>query len=797
MIEETTPPGSARSASEGAARETRYPLRNRTGKVVAVHVRFDYPDGTKEVKWQQPNGARTLNGTKLADLPFYGVHELHPEVMLVVVTEGEKARDELERALREAGITPEQVGVVGTVTGASGTPSKEVLEVLRGLEVVLWPDADGPGREHMERVGGLLGGIAALVRVFDWPEAPEKGDAADHPAVISGGEKALDRLLDDLCGAPEYAPPGTGFGPVPAGVRRQKSNFTDVGNAERLVERHGEAVRYCYPLGQWFCFDGQRWRADDAGEVERRSKETVRVMLREAAPEEGPIIDKDLAKHALASESRARIEAMIALARSEPGVPIRPEEMDPDQWLLNAENGTVDLRTGELREHRREDLITKLAPLKYDTSAEAPTWEACLETWLPSGGLRRFLQKAVGYALTGDVSEQVLLFLYGPGANGKSTLINALMEAMGGYALQAAPELLTVKASAHPTELADLKGARFVASVEVEDGKHLAESLVKQMTGGDRIKARFMRADFFEFTPTHKVFLAANHKPEIRGTDTGIWRRIKTVPFDVTIPQGERDPALPAKLRAELPGILRWAVEGCLLWQREGLGEPEEVKAATAEYKAEMDVLAGFIGERCVTRQGAWARFADLYAEYEKWCHESGELAEKKRTFGTRLKERGFPPAKGTDNVSIRDGIALRSDREPPEGPPDGGRGPEKAPENYPSTVNYPESGLNGRNGSHVGPTPKQGNDEYLGNSGGSDAGDPLGGFLEDPPGWFSVQAELCVREGAPDRLLGPLASAVATAVLGDARRDREVSPTVGEYVRGLTRRGLDDVEVL
>lgn len=174
------------------------------------------------------------------------------------------------------------------------------------------------------------------------------------------------------------------------------------------------------------------------------------------------------------------------------------------------------------------------------------------------------MQKAVGYSLTGDVSEQVLLFLYGTGANGKSTLINAVMEAMGDYAMQAAPELLRVKQSAHPTELAELKGARFVASVEVEEGKYLAESLVKQMTGGNRIKARFMRADFFEFAPTHKVFLAANHKPDVRGTDIGIWHRIKMVPWDVTIPKEERDPALPAKLRAELPGILRWpSMDAC------------------------------------------------------------------------------------------------------------------------------------------------------------------------------------------------------------------------------------------
>ncbi len=533
-----------------------YSYTDETGNLLFQSLRYK-PKGFSQRK---PDGAGGWvykgvfgNGTRpvLYRLPkvLAAVREGRP----VWVAEGEKDVHRLER-----------IGLAATTSPMGAEKWRDHLsEALAGADVRILPDNDEPGRRHARKVAKSLHGKAASVKIIELPGVPEDGGDFSDWMDAGGTAEELEKLAAQ---APEWEPPE----PEPASKsgHRQKPNLTDVGNAERLVERHGEDIRYCYPLSQWLCFGGQRWRGDDAGEVERRSKETVRATLREAAPEEGPIIDRDLARHALASESRARIEAMIALARSEPGIPIRPEEMDLDQWLLNAENGTIDLRTGELREHRREDLITKLAPVEYDPSAEAPTWEVCLKTWLPSEGLRRFVQKAVGYALTGDVSEQVLLFLYGTGANGKSTLINALMEAMGDYALQAAPELLTVKASAHPTELADLKGARFVASVEVEDGKHLAESLVKQMTGGDRIKARFMRADFFEFSPTHKVFLAANHKPEVRGTDTGIWRRIKTVPFDVTIPKGERDPALLAKLRDELPGILRWAVEGCLLWQR-------------------------------------------------------------------------------------------------------------------------------------------------------------------------------------------------------------------------------------
>ncbi|MDP8952545.1 MAG: phage/plasmid primase, P4 family, partial [Actinomycetota bacterium] len=263
--------------------------------------------------------------------------------------------------------------------------------------------------------------------------------------------------------------------------------------------------------------------------------------------------------------------------------------------------------------------------------------------------------------------------LYGPGANGKSTLINVVLEMLGGYGKQAAPDLLMAKHGAHPTELADLFGARLVAAQETEDGRRLAEGLVKQLTGGDRIKARYMRQDFWEFDPTHKVWLATNHKPEIRGTDHAIWRRIRLIPFDVIIPKEEQDPRLPEKLRSELPGILAWAIEGCLAWQREGLGEPPEVRAATEGYRAEQDVLAAFFEECCVIREGTWAPFKDLYAAYAAWAEDSGEKPESKRKFGSRLKERGMEPDHGTDNIAIRHGIGLRRE---------GGRDGEDYPSN-------------------------------------------------------------------------------------------------------------------
>jgi putative DNA primase/helicase len=416
-------------------------------------------------------------------------------------------------------------------------------------------------------------------------------------------------------------------------------NLTDLGNSERFIAHHGDNVRYCYPWAKWLVFTGTRWERDDAGRVHKLAKETVRSIYKEASEASAEDRRKALAKHASRSEGADKIKAMLELAKSE--VPVTPDELDADRWLLNAPNGTIDLRTGILREHRREDLITKSVGCEYDPTAEAPVWAATLERALPSEALRLFFNKLAGYALSGDVSEHILAVLYGTGANGKSTILNALLAAARDYGMQAAPDLLVAKKGSHPTEVADLFGMRLVASIEVEDGRRLAESLVKQLTGGDTVRARRMRQDFWQFEPTHKVFMAVNHKPEVRGTDTAIWRRLRLIPFGQTLPPAEQDKQLPQKLTAELSGILRWAVEGCLLWQREGLQAPEEVRKATGQYRSEMDVIGAFLQDECEIAPAHKESFTILYKRYEEWCEEGGERAETRRKFNARLKERG------------------------------------------------------------------------------------------------------------------------------------------------------------
>jgi putative DNA primase/helicase len=427
-------------------------------------------------------------------------------------------------------------------------------------------------------------------------------------------------------------------------------------------------------------------------------KQTVRNIYHEAAEAQDDKEREELVKHAKASESKKRITDALHLARSEPGIAVMPSELDSDPWVLNCENGTVDLvGSGALMPHERKDLTTKIAPVKYDPDAKAPTWEAFLERILPAPSLRSFVQRVIGYAATGSVSEEILTIFHGVGANGKSTLVNAIMEALGDYAIQAAPDLLMVKRGSHPTELADLFGARFVASVEADEGRRLAEGLVKQLTGRDKIKARRMREDFWQFDPTHTVFLSTNHRPEIRGTDHGIWRRIRLVPFDVKIPEEEQDKRLAEKLKRELPGILAWIVRGCLEWQREGLGEPDEVKNATEGYRSDMDVLAAFIAECCVVAPNATAKATPLYNAYKAWCEESGEAHETQRRFGMRLTERNFEREKVGGSYRWH-GIGLRHD-EP--GPFDG---------NGPGSENNEFAGKTARHDGPTGPSGRKNN---------------------------------------------------------------------------------------
>ncbi|MDQ3302271.1 MAG: phage/plasmid primase, P4 family [Actinomycetota bacterium] len=454
-------------------------------------------------------------------------------------------------------------------------------------------------------------------------------------------------------------------------------HLTDTGNAERLIDQHGDDLRYVHPWGKWLVWDGTRWRPDVSGEIERRARETVRAIYAEAESADGKDERKAIARHAAGSESRSRIDAMIALARSM--VPVAPDDLDADPWLLNATDGTIDLRTGERRDHRREDLITKATPVEYDPDAQAPRFARFLrEIFGGDEDMSAFVQRFAGYSLTGSTRERAVAILHGRGKNGKSTLIELLQEAMGDYAATTETETILAKRyQGVGNDVAALKGARFVATAEVEKGRRLAESKVKQLTGNDTVTARFLYSEPFSFKPEFKLWLSTNSKPEIHGTDDAIWDRIRLIPFTQRFEGGDADAKLPEKLRDELAGVLAWAVRGCLDWQRDGLGEPDKVRAATERYRTEQDTLAAFFEDRCVIHPEAEIPATRLYKAYQEWCAGSGEADESQRRFGGRLRERGFVSFTYTagpnrDRKGWR-GIGLRDDRHD-DGP--GGSGP-------------------------------------------------------------------------------------------------------------------------
>ncbi len=449
-------------------------------------------------------------------------------------------------------------------------------------------------------------------------------------------------------------------GASPLQTQANVEHLTDMGNAQRFATQHGPSVRYCHPWGKWLVWKQAYWGEDDTGEVLRLAKETIKRMYAEAEKIPDDKQRQAHANHALKCESEGRLKAMLALAQSEPGIPVLPDDLDKDPWLLNVTNGTLDLKTGESRPHRREDWITKLIPVAYDPQAQCPTFLAFL-AYILAGNQRliTFLQRAIGYALTGDIREQTLFLLHGIGANGKTTLLETLLGLLSGYARKTRSETLLIRRSdGIPNDIARLRGARFVATVEAEEGRRFAESLLKELTGGDTLSARFMRAEFFEFRPEFKLFMAFNHKPTIRGTDLAIWRRIRLIPFTVVIPEEEQDKEMLAKLQAEWPGILQWAVEGCMAWQREGLKPPPEVLEATAQYREEMDALAGFIEECCEIGESYQVDKGRLYERYTEWCRDNDELPIQKKAFGSRLKERGVTDGR-TKGVRFWVGVTM------------------------------------------------------------------------------------------------------------------------------------------
>jgi P4 family phage/plasmid primase-like protien len=443
----------------------------------------------------------------------------------------------------------------------------------------------------------------------------------------------------------------------------------DIGNAQMLIAQHGADLRYV--LGRsWYVWDGKRYAADMENVQARRRAHSISAKLLEHAS--GLRFGKGKIrrlKWAVSSGNSGRISSMLEQAK--PYIHSVADDLDSDPWLLNCQNGTLDLRDLELRPHQQSDLITSLCAVDYDPAATCPIWERfLLGIFNGDADLVEFLQRALGYSLTGRTDEQVVFILHGTGANGKSVLLETIAAILADYVKSAPSSTFAAKAEPGiPNDVAMLASARFVSVVETERNKELAEGLVKQATGGDRMLARFLHREWFEFTPRFKLWMATNHKPIIRGSDYAIWRRIRLLPFEVTFIDADKategqhvkDPDLKAKLATEFPGILAWMARGCAAWQTLGLRAPAAVEDATQGYRQSQDNIASFIAECCHLSRGIRCDQGLLFAAYEIWCEESDEEPATKRNFLNNLEERGHAPER-SKRARTRRGIDLRDE---------------------------------------------------------------------------------------------------------------------------------------
>jgi putative DNA primase/helicase len=425
--------------------------------------------------------------------------------------------------------------------------------------------------------------------------------------------------------------------------------YTDAGHADRLLHRHGHEVRFVPLWRRWLAYDGTRWRLDHSDTVVAHLAAEIGAQLVARVPEVygEPSKLNPLLAAVRRAESAAGVAATLTMAASKPGIAIDHEVLDADPWLLNVANGTIDLRTGQRRQHDPTDLLMMVANVDHDPTATAPCWEQFLKQVLPDDEVRRFVARLCGLALVGTQIEHVLVICLGGGANGKSTMTKVVADVLGDYAIVAARDvLLALKHDSHPTAKADLFRRRFAHSGELPPSAKLDEAQVKELTGGDRIKARRMREDHWEFDPSHLLWLHANHRPMIEGTDDGIWRRVLLIPFNVQVPVADRDPYLARKIvDTESAGVLQWMLDGLADYLANGLQVPEVVRAATAGYRTESDTVARFLAESdLVIAPNAMVDSNDLIFVHQEWHRASGsnetENAHYQRVVAA-LKERG------------------------------------------------------------------------------------------------------------------------------------------------------------
>ena len=610
------------------------------GNLIAVVYRYDPPGGRKEFR---PWDVKRKEAAPPEPRPLYNQPGI-ASADTVILAEGEKCA----QALIDAGHC-----ATTAMHGANAPVEKTDWSPLKGKAVLIWPDKDKPGWAYADAASqAILAAGAASCHILYPPDAAQEGwDAADAlqedfdvAGFIADGPRMQMQLVAD---EPRMDAANSGEDSVWG---------TEDALALAFTRRYHQDWRYVAAWGRWLVWDGQRWRPEDT----LAATDLIRHVCRYAA------VRTDNIKVAAKLASSGTISGVERLARSDRRHAATTEEWDADPWLLNTPGGVVDLRHGRRRPHDRMDRMTKITTAT--PRGECPAWRKFLDE--VTGGdqeLQAYLQRMAGYALTGSTREHALFFLYGTGANGKSVFVNTLATILGDYATNAPMDtFMETRTDRHPTDMAGLRGARFVAAIETEQGRRWAESKVKSLTGGDKISARFMRQDFFEFFPQFKLFVAGNHKPAIRNIDEAMKRRLHLVPFTVTIPPEKRDKNLQQKLLAERDGILAWALEGCLAWQRLGrLDPPKVVTEATDEYFEGEDALGRWLDENCVRTSGAKSLTAELFNDWKQWAETSGEFIGSQRRFSDLLTTRGIE--KWRNGVGLRgfQGIGIKAPQTP------------------------------------------------------------------------------------------------------------------------------------
>jgi putative DNA primase/helicase len=497
------------------------------------------------------------------------------------------------------------------------------------------------------------------------PLEPPEADA--RPQNPGSDRPSAPRSVSGPMPSEEVPPPDDDDAPPAPGVSGHPP--TELGNARRLVHLHGTDWRWAERMvgNGWLRWDASRWVPDETRAIRRHYEDIIpdiradadamydavrrsmtpgAVSLTQEQASAKKEADRMLAWSG-ASQAASCMRNSIDLAAHQPGVHCRIADLDADAWLLNCRNGTVHLDAAkpDFRPAARADLITRRCGCDYIPDATAPEWAAFLHTIFDGDAdLSAFVQRAVGYSLAGVTSEQLFIILHGTGSNGKSTFIETIGALLGDYSKNVRPETFAGgKDNSIPNDIAALAGTRFLTTAETREGSRLDESLIKQATGGDRLSARFLHKEWFDFTPQFTLWMSTNHRPTIKGTDHGIWRRVRLVPFTVCIPDDKQDHKLKDKLRAELPGILNWCLDGCLAWQEHGLKSPTAVLQATSDYRSEMDLIADFLADCCIVGDTVGGVRNDLlYRAFAEWSESHGEFQRSHRWFSAAMKQRVF-----------------------------------------------------------------------------------------------------------------------------------------------------------